>query len=357
MRTIEAALADRQSSTSDELLLSVKLLELFECLCSEDPSNHAWARHAIGSVSLVRWRGEQNFATPMGKSLFHSVRFITIMTCIHYSERVRPYREGESWTELSTAPYGEEPAHSLMRTAIDVAALKASACDMFDKEHSPRPEARELVELMSRIHEIDCRLLQWQQGLPESWQSYHVKIEGDDGDRPHRKTWDGYVYVHRNVWVSAHVTTFHVLRLHVNAMRLRVLRKFGRGSQPSPSAEGCLQCLQHIADNICACVAPAVRDVVLKGDIPSGFKADNIGGRAVYVKMWLLATLARLETISTEQRQWVINLMALISARYGLNMATTLSQWPASLVCQEVREPNGKLQRELFVQGLELKTR
>ena len=70
--------------------------------------------------------------------------------------------------------------------------------------------------------------------------------------------------------------------------------------------------------------------------------------------MWLLATVARLETISAEQRLWVVNRMAVMTTRFGLNMASVLSQWPASLVSQELREPGGKLQRELFVQGLEM---
>lgn len=202
------------------------------------------------------------------------------MTCIHYSERVRSYRDGESWTDLSTSVYGQEPAHSLMQVAVDVAALKADARAIFD-HCSPESETSELVELMSRIHEVDCRLLEWQQNLPESWQSYRVAIDGDEGDRPHRKTWDGYVFVHSNIWVSAHVTTFHVLRLHVNALRLRVLRKFGSGGQCSRTTEGCLQCLQQIADTICACVAPAVREVLLNSSIPHGLKAENISGRAV----------------------------------------------------------------------------
>lgn len=199
------------------------------------------------------------------------------MTCIHYSEHVRSYRDGESWTDPSTAVYGEEPAHSLLRIAVDVASLKAESRVIFDQE-SAQFDVSELVGLMSHIHEVDCRLLDWQHHLPDSWQSYRVLIHGDEGDRPQRKTWDGYVYVHGSIWVSAHVTTFHVLRLHVNALRLRVLRKFGFLDQ---SFRSTVQCLQQIADMICACVAPAVREVALDSSIPSGLKAEDISGRAV----------------------------------------------------------------------------
>lgn len=70
--------------------------------------------------------------------------------------------------------------------------------------------------------------------------------------------------------------------------------------------------------------------------------------------MWLIAAVARLETISQEQRAWVVNRMAVMSQQYGLNMALTLSRWPASLVCQRAAEPDGEIQRTLFVEGIKI---
>lgn len=71
-----------------------------------------------------------------------------------------------------------------------------------------------------------------------------------------------------------------------------------------------------------------------------------------YSKMWLMAAVARLETISEEQRMWVVNRMAVISQQYGLEMAKTLSRWPVSLVVQKAAEPDGEAQRNLFMEAV-----
>lgn len=71
-----------------------------------------------------------------------------------------------------------------------------------------------------------------------------------------------------------------------------------------------------------------------------------------YAKMWLIAAVARLETIPEDQRMWVVNRMAIMSRQYGLNMAMTLSRWPVGLVGQRTAEPDGETQRMLFIEGV-----
>ncbi|KAK4494983.1 hypothetical protein PRZ48_014339 [Zasmidium cellare] len=201
------------------------------------------------------------------------------MTCIHYSEHVQPYREGESWTDPPSPSQTEDPAQTLMRIATQVAALKADARAHFaDPEMAFDGEHR--LDLMSRIDELDSRLLEWQRKLPDAWQSHRVTINEYHGRRADRKTWKGVVYVHKNAHISAHVTTFHVLRLHVSAMRLRVLDSLEMDEKSATSTYDCLYCLQQLADIICACVAPAIEDIVPRDKVPSGIKADNIS-RAV----------------------------------------------------------------------------
>lgn len=168
-----------------------------------------------------------------------------------------------------------------MKIAMEVAASKAAARALFDLKGS-RPTTVEVVELVSQLHGVDCKLLQWQQSLPGSWRSHSVLVEKDDcADRAERKSWDGWVYVHSGVWVSAHVTTFHVLRLHVNAVRLRALQELGNFQRESQSVNDCRNCLQHIADAICACVAPAIGDVLSNADLPLGIETSSISGRAI----------------------------------------------------------------------------
>lgn len=168
-----------------------------------------------------------------------------------------------------------------MNIATEVAASKAAARALLDLKGS-RPTTTEVVELISQLRGVDCKLLQWQQSLPDFWKSHSVLVKEDDcADRANRKSWDGWVYVHSGVWVSAHVTTFHVLRLHVNAVQLRALQELGTVQQESQSVNDCRNCLQHIADAICACVAPAIGDVLSKADLPLGIATSSISGRAI----------------------------------------------------------------------------
>lgn len=68
--------------------------------------------------------------------------------------------------------------------------------------------------------------------------------------------------------------------------------------------------------------------------------------------MWFLSTVARLETISEEQRNWIYGRMAIMSERFGMNMALHLSTWPVTLMSQRADEPDGEYQRKLFLAGI-----
>lgn len=175
-----------------------------------------------------------------------------------------------------------------MKIATEVAESKAAVRSLFDLKGS-RPTNTEVVGLISQLNTVDCKLLQWQQSLPGSWKSHSLMVKEDDWiDRADRKTWDGWVYIHSDVWVSAHVTTYHSLRLHVNAVWLRVLQESGVEQQGSQSVDDCRTCLQYIADDICACVAPAVGDGLSTADLPFGIAINSISGRAIVSRRFRL---------------------------------------------------------------------
>lgn len=204
---------------------------------------------------------------------------LQILTCIHYSEPVQEYRNGESWTQPLCVP--EEPAHTLMKIATEVAESKAAARELFDLKGC-RPSNNDIVGLITRLNAVDCELLHWQQSLPGSWKSHSLTVkESDRTERADRDTWDGWVYLHSDVWVSVHVTAFHVLRLHVNAVWLRALQESGIEQEEPQSVNDCRNRLRHIADDICACVAPAIGNILSKPDLPPGIATSSISGRAV----------------------------------------------------------------------------
>lgn len=202
-----------------------------------------------------------------------------VMTCIHYSEHVPPYRDGISWsTPILPSP---DPASQLVEFAIDVASLKAQSKEVFE---SGRVTPIDLGLLLVSADHLDRALKAWHEALPSGWESHVVTIasNGLSGETS-KKVWKGRIQLYRSIWFGTHCIMLYVLRIHVNAVMLRCLR----AKSPSLGSERrCLERLQGLADSICACIAPGIEDIMTDETLPPGFNAKTSGGGAIVSVEW-----------------------------------------------------------------------
>jgi hypothetical protein len=175
----KAAIDDPIQSTSDETLLTVLLLEMYEKIgCSKTSSSSSGA-HQGGAVALIRHRGSLNFQSDFSKRLLLAVRHDLIDTALDKGAPISP--DPAVWNDGTAMP--ASPAVSLDELAAEVTSLNSMANEFNFQiplgharpfSRTPSPSAFVTTDAASKIfHEIlgpavhlEVRLSAWCKSLP-----------------------------------------------------------------------------------------------------------------------------------------------------------------------------------------------
>ncbi|KAF1364243.1 hypothetical protein EJ07DRAFT_98923 [Lizonia empirigonia] len=81
IKMTNAAISHPKEVTSDNTLLAITLLGMYEATSNEH-TLHAWSEHVAGAASLVKMRGMDQFLSPAGRRMYlHAVGLLT-MNCL-----------------------------------------------------------------------------------------------------------------------------------------------------------------------------------------------------------------------------------------------------------------------------------
>lgn len=156
LKSLARALADRDSAVSDDTLLTVFLLGLYEilqptCIRSTEDQDSAWSVHGRGRLALLRLRGREQLKTKAGRNLFTLIYHQQLASCI--LDHGEPLPEYPSWLESCCQT---SPSCNLVQRWHDVVSL----CSQFQKylsNYSPLQNGR-LQDLLDRGQELDKNL-------------------------------------------------------------------------------------------------------------------------------------------------------------------------------------------------------
>lgn len=145
---LNASLSDAHARNTDDTLLSVMVLFLYEMLVLS--SNNAWIEHALGLGRLIESRGPRSFIEPVQRTLFESNRFIIILASLAANKPTFLSRQ-----EWKTQPWAKRPSeknrlHHLLDLFADLATLKAQTLNY--GEDTPMVPIASTIE--QKIHEL-----------------------------------------------------------------------------------------------------------------------------------------------------------------------------------------------------------
>ncbi|KAH6962870.1 hypothetical protein DER45DRAFT_590758 [Fusarium avenaceum] len=321
LRGICATLLDPSEASSDQMLVAVMLLALYETASFNSPANlSSWSRHVDGALALIRLRGAGQLRNRIGRSIFLHLRTEILIDCLQRGLRV-PIILTNSMAEARNNETAQEaPASRLADIIID-------ACDVTCLAREDVTDEINLSIFVTRLLSIDTDLNCWAQTLPSEYE-YMTQTcpQGLREAELYMGRYDMYSSAEiANTWNLYRCTRIILRQTLIEA----VLKFFPTPSSPSilPFLPVAYRDLLHISDKIIQetssdiCYSAAYILHNLEGaDKPSDLRVAY----AVHL-LWPLSVAGRAHTATDTLRGWVISTMETIRDATGIQKAKRIA--------------------------------
>lgn len=252
LKAIQKDLQDSRKATSDDTVLAVLILSLFEATnAGRDPAGaQAWARHIEGATTLVRARGATQFDNPKSHMVFRAVRTQMLTNAVQQRKPLPDFPDG--WT--SDLDGKESAASALIKYSILLPDLLARAKRIFAAERTMDSFAQVQI-LLGEAFEMQGRLTDWEHSMPPQWgyRSLAITPEPVDADQiEHLEAWPGVLHIYRDVHTACirnnnRVTQMYYCTIVIDALKWLFGEKFDTDERYYAS----MYRLQTLVDEIC----------------------------------------------------------------------------------------------------------
>ncbi|KAF5618491.1 uncharacterized protein FTJAE_12189 [Fusarium tjaetaba] len=158
-----AALVDPSEAASDQMLVAVMLLALYETVGSSSNEDlSAWSRHVDGALALIQLRGAGQLRNRIGRSIFLNLRTEILIDCIQRGLEVPKVLIDLMAEARRNETEQEAPAARLADIVVSVCTALPSA----DEDITDGGDSSSHV---SRLLSIDADLEDWAQTLPTEY--------------------------------------------------------------------------------------------------------------------------------------------------------------------------------------------
>jgi hypothetical protein len=268
----KTAINDPQQNTTDEMLMTVLMLELYERLGTTARFQPTSGAHRSGAVALVEHRGSLNFQSEISKRLLVAVRHELVQKALESGESISP--NPAIWTD--SAPMPESPAIALDALAVELANLKAfvGTVDFPDppptplaSTRSPSPRAFSapdssieiLHSILAPALDLDSRFALWSKSLPTFWNPIMVSSPACIPDSVaeaglYGPSCDIYPSLHiANLWNEYRTARINVLRIVLTCQR-SLVHYPSIDDDTDPTHDYAADMVQSLTDAFCASI-------------------------------------------------------------------------------------------------------
>lgn len=187
LRLLNAALRDSIRCRTDEILIAVHLLGVYELLtCDSRESIMSWKAHMAGARKVLQVRGTDQFKTFPGRQLFREHRAQILIHAMWEDLECPKFL----WDWLSELHRQSHPAELAVMVPAD--SLGLITMDYTTLRHKFRIRAISDANAMSTARSIEERMIQWSIDTMGSgttiWAYREVKVP----ESPH--VWNGMVH-------------------------------------------------------------------------------------------------------------------------------------------------------------------
>lgn len=320
----------QKDCSGDELLVAVMLLQFYEAsvgqLRKRTTNPHP---HLDGALALIRHRGPQSFQDPVSRSILFYVRSLLIDEAFKDGSSVPS--DVQEWEEVMPE-YEKIPGIRLDSINLDLANLKAATVSLIQ---TPPSESREtqIQQLVKEATDIDRRLSQWPDSIPDTWLPIRVSTKEDLS--PTLQLYQDYCDVYRTLFMCSLWNKLRISQILVRSVVLSLLDHQPPTFANNSRREGCQNGIQQLADDMCASVPYYLGDRMRPGRAGEpGINYPRVPGRPPIMDHYQtgptmggwsllipLGTLTRMKIRLREgQTQWLLGQMARTARIYNINM-------------------------------------
>ncbi|KAF2099480.1 hypothetical protein NA57DRAFT_55445 [Rhizodiscina lignyota] len=316
LRSVNTALGDMGSATSDETLIAVLLLALFESITCDTPrSLRSWDRHCDGATAIVNARGTEQFQSELGLKVFYHVRDYLMIQA--YQKRVCIPR---TILELACAADAVDPTIDIAEKSLF--HINASVCSLRHQETSTNADPSGLLSFAKCIDE---EFENWVDTIPDHYKFTIVPDNSPD-------TLNGLYHTYPSFAASRIWNIYRCGRILTQEVVVRQLLSGQTGLDPwSTSSQ--LQSSRATTAQLCADICASV---------PSFLKSGSLRAATGHALLWPLYVVATTTNVEPSTRSWVVTELREISRRtavlQGMGLADALSmKWEITLWSKNAR--------------------
>ncbi|KIW18453.1 hypothetical protein PV08_02741 [Exophiala spinifera] len=312
LAALKLALDDPEQAKSDDTLLAITLLILFEMLNFRTWQRHRfWEAHVNAALALLELRGQDQFQRQRGGQLYIQVRSQILLVCMQ--KRVVVPRalvqttydfHGSLVRQLWQKSRVATPS-SITEICFRVVNLRAALC---------QGQVTDWKVLQNAAIDIDNDLESWKAGLPSSWK-YSI-IHGPA--KVSEELLQGVRHIYPTLWVAEAWNNWRILRLLVKQMMLEV------SVDPHEIASS-----QDAARQLCTDVCISV---------------SSFTGSPSFISLMHPLYLVALESLNPYGlRVFAIEQLRCIDASFGVRQARLLADTAESSLLDTVPEPGVRI--------------
>lgn len=178
----KSAIDDPQQNTTDEILMTVLMLECYDCISNATRLQFSSGAHRSGAVALVEHRGLLNFQSEIGKRLLVAVRHELIDKAFEKGESISPspalWRNSAPMSEsLAIAPDTLKLELANLKAFVDTVDFPDPPSILSDSSRLPSPAAFSapqssidiLHSILAPALDLDSHFALWSKSLPSFW--------------------------------------------------------------------------------------------------------------------------------------------------------------------------------------------
>ena len=348
---LQEAIGDPNIAKSNETLMSIMILGLFEAMTATESSLFEWGHHADGATALVQYRGsEEMLAEPMSRKMYWAVRGQALYNNIIKNEALEPHLDFEQlWAEPVELPR-ENHAIKLTALCVRIPALRAAAFKWLRAPMSGSV-AIKCLDIIGHCKVMDQLLAAWAFEAPSIWSPRSVgSVEGIITDPQDTFLYPGSLDSYYDLWTSSIWNTYRIMRTICQNIIINCLERLYPAEDlfSVPEYETAATIIQSMTNSVCASVPynlghpmPLFDEAEAGGPRSAAFTRDDTrqpryrpedpaADRAVKTlgAYWILLPLffgAASITLPETQRAWLRGRLIYIAKTHGTGQAQVLA--------------------------------
>jgi hypothetical protein len=339
LRLTNNALRVKETAVKDSTLISVILLGLYENFLFRDrQSIQAWVKHVDGACALLNLRGEQQFESNLGRRLFHQFYGVILLVALETGKPVHP---GMHDLYRAMTPSSDYSIHGRASARL-VDVLHASI--ELNQDHDTEP-----ITMVNTAMSLDRELHEIKEHMPSIWNYETVLLE-----EPSPQLYGTMYRIYLDPWIaqmwnnvsSCRICLFKIIRENLNKGRALYNPPLFSKEEYDSIKVAAENTSRATAASIVASV-PQITGMIPFPDAESAKRRATDPraagpspvhelcppGTYIHTKssthmvhlIWPLYAAGGLDLMSSEMRQWTIDILHYIALRIGNRQAIVLA--------------------------------